>query len=166
VTRHPARRRREAVGQVSCNMTPMIDCTFQLIIFFILASQMASESLAKLLLADPANSQAVPTAQVDEPNKAIVNVVSLAGETAEAGDAFSGRADRYQIGSMKIAIQDVDLLAEVLTRLKAVNSSDDFTVEVRADRRVDYRDVQPVMLAAAKAGIPKMNITALVDQDQ
>ena len=37
-------------GDVSFNVTPLVDCTFLLVIFFILTSQMASDSLTTLSL--------------------------------------------------------------------------------------------------------------------
>ena len=38
----------------------------------------------------------------------------------------------------------------------------DFTVQIRADHRVDYVQVEPVIAAAMVAEIPKMNIGALL----
>ena len=39
--------------QVEFNMTPMIDVTFQLILFFILVGQVASDALARMLVPEP-----------------------------------------------------------------------------------------------------------------
>ena len=65
-------------GDVSFNMTPMIDCVFQLIIFFILAGQVASQSLARVDLYKPWKSQAQKWNEKD-PNRVIVNIPSKAG---------------------------------------------------------------------------------------
>ena len=43
---------------IGINLTPMIDCTFQLIIFFILSTQLANRDLEKILLHRPVESQA------------------------------------------------------------------------------------------------------------
>ncbi len=166
MAKHWAFRERTTSGNVSFNMTPMIDCTFQLIIFFILASQMASESLARLQLARPYQSQAIPAEQIDSPGKVIVNVLSAVGDDEEFNPALLGKASRYQIGSVKIARDDVEGLQKLLADLKQASGVKNFCVEVRADHRVNYSEVQPVMLAAARARIPKMNITALTLLDQ
>jgi len=157
-------RRRDGSGELSFNMTPMIDCTFQLIIFFILASQIASRSLAELSLPRPHHSQAIPTEQVETPNNVVVNVISAADEDEQSeyeNPALAGRAERYEIDGMPVEVGDVDRLVDILARRKASSGVADFQVEVRADYRVSFSDVQPVMVAAGRAGIVKMNITAL-----
>jgi biopolymer transport protein ExbD len=147
-------------------MTPMIDCTFLLIIFFILAGQMASESLAHVELPDPEQSQAVPSERMDRPDKAIVNVIYATGEGEEEVPALIGKASRYQVGGVRVEPGDVDSLKGILERMKADSGSGEFSVEIRADERVDYADVFPVMQAAAAAKITKMNITALAERER
>jgi len=151
--------------QVSFNMTPMIDVTFQLIIFFIVAGQMASESLAKLVPPKPWESQAkeLKQDQFEQPNHAIVNVLSSDPDRKSSDPSLAGTALRYKVDAAEIAPDDVDALAVILERRKneaLAEGFKDFFVEVRAHHTVYYRDVEPVLKAAAKAGIPKMSITA------
>jgi len=153
-------RKRGVGGLVSFNMTPLIDCTFQLIIFFILASRMASDSLVAMPLPRPHESQAIPSEQIENPDKVIVNVLSAEDEGVAPG-GLSGKARRYQVGNMKISVENVEALRRTLVNLKRSSGSEDFCMEVRADRRVNFSEVYPVMLAAARAGIVNMNITAL-----
>lgn len=153
-------RQQGTAGEVGFNMTPMIDCTFQLIVFFIIASQIASKSLAQLDLHRPEVSQAIPSEKMKTPNRVIVNVLSGAGGKG-ANPALIGKARRYEIDGNPIAVGDFARLVEFLTRRKRESASADFRVEIRADHRVSFMDVQPVMLAAAEARIVKMNITAL-----
>jgi len=165
MAKHLAYKRRTPLGQVEFNMTGMIDCTFQLIIFFFLAGQMASESLTDLVLPHPERSQAIPSEQIENPSKAIVNVVSAVGEGDDVNPALLGKAERYQIGGIKLHVGERELLCDVLKRLKRASNSEEFTLEIRADHRVDYSEVQPVMQAAVSAGIAKMNITAITDSE-
>ena len=165
MAKHWAFRKRTGSGDVSFNMTPMIDCTFQLIIFFILTSQMASESLTKLDLPRPLRSQAIPSEQIDSPGKVIVNVLSAVGEGTDENPALIGKASRYQIGGLKIERGDVETLYQSLAKLKQSSGAKEFCVEIRADHRVNFSEVQPVMLAAARAQILKMNITALTHME-
>jgi len=143
-------------------MTPMIDCTFQLILFFILAGQMASESIATLQLHRPLESQAISQEEMQTPNKVIVNVLSA--EDAQGVDSpLALMASNYEIDGQSIHLGNTARLAEVLAERKARSVAEDFFVEIRADSRVSYAYVAPVMAAAAAAGIEKMNLTALLD---
>ncbi len=154
-------RQLGAGGGLGLNMTPMIDCVFQLIIFFILAGQVASKSLPTLALHRPDASQAIPSKEIKTPNRVIVNVLSAADENQETNPALAGEAKRYEIDGNPIPIGDFARLVKFLTRRKGQSGAGDFYLEIRADHRVDFGDVQPVMLAAAEARIVKMNITAL-----
>ncbi|MBT7171008.1 MAG: hypothetical protein HN909_04480, partial [Phycisphaerales bacterium] len=49
------KQRRIEPGATEPDLTPMIDCVFQLIIFFMLTAQMASDQ-AKLILPKPKNT--------------------------------------------------------------------------------------------------------------
>ena len=166
MARHLAYKRQGTAGEVGINMTPMIDCTFLLITFFILTSQMVSQSLVKLDLPRPEESQAIPSDRMKTPNKVIVNVLPLLGVTEEGEAASSFKTARYEIDGRAIAVGDVERLVEVFRARKERSGTkaartDDFHVEIRADHRVRFGDVHPIMLAAAEAGIVNMNITAL-----
>jgi biopolymer transport protein ExbD len=136
-------------GDVAFNMTPMIDVTFQLIIFFILASQMASGTLAKVDLPRPYRSAAVAHARSGE-DKVIVNVLR---------DAAGGAV--YKIEGRSIAAARAGELREILAGRRAAGQGP--LLEVRADRRAPYAAVAPVLDAAARAGYTRMNITALLE---
>jgi len=155
-------------GTVEFNMTPMIDVTFQLIIFFILAGQIASDALAKMELSDPWRSKATNEEVImDTPNRVIVNIVSRAKAKDKTADiATAGEAKEWRVGSMVIRAGNRDELQRLLEQQynvwKAGGGEGDYHVEIRADRRVRYAQVEPAMLAASAVGIPKMNITALL----
>lgn len=163
-------RRGAEAEAVSINMTPMIDVTFQLIIFFILAGQLASQELAKVELHRPYDSQAIPEEKMPK-DRVIVNVVSRAA-TVEKGEPVSpflaAQAEEYRVGATPITVGDTRTLVEALKKrreqVEAMERDQDkkVFVEVRADFRVSYSQVEPVMLAAAAAGFEKMHLTALV----
>ncbi len=147
--------RDRPAGDVSFNMTPLIDCTFLLIVFFILASQMASSALSQLQLHRPVRSQAIVPAS--PPERVIVNIISIDESVT------STRASHYEIDGVAISLDRVDLLTHELNRRLIRAGEAEFFVEIRADSRVWYGDVFPVMSAATDAGISRMNITALVE---
>lgn len=157
-------------GAVGINMTPMIDCTFQLLIFFVLTAQFASEDLARLVLPRPNPSMAQYDPGKPMPNRIIVNIVSKAGDEKEdLRDPFeSGKAKFYKIGMRKFAPEEMHLLEAELQRRKEEAFGKGFKeifLEIRADKDVNFQYVEAVMMAAAKVGIPKMNITALLERE-
>ena len=154
-------KRTVAAGTIEFNMTPMIDCTFQLILFFILASQVASEALAKLDLPRPETSQAIPSEETETPNRVIVNVISAA-EDGGGNPALADKAKRYEINRNAIQVGDIERLVDIFhDRMQGLSKPEDFYVEIRADYHVGFGEVQPIMLACAEAGIVNLYLTAL-----
>ena len=110
-------------GAAEVNLTPMIDCTFQLIIFFILTAQMASEQ-AKVLIATPAESMALSVVDPKAPpfpNKVTVNICGKFGDDKQdKRDASqSSSAEFYQIGQKRIEVHEEELLIQILKDAKA-----------------------------------------------
>ena len=153
------------------NMTPMIDVTFQLIIFFILAGQMSSQELARSIkLSMPHHSQATRDVPEQALNRVVVNVVAKAAlvDNVDLLDgSLQSQASHYEVMGEVI---DVSNLPELLNKLKEFKDNakakgqeeKDFTVVIRADHRVNYGQVEPAIAAAVNAEIPKMNIAALL----
>jgi biopolymer transport protein ExbD len=160
-------------GAVEFNMTPMIDCTFQLIIFFILSATVLSDALADLELHRPFESQASDNKDLNKlPNRIIVNVISDAKDKDDKDSLESSVARAYMVNGKTIEIGNRETLVEAIkdgaTKAKT-NGFKDFYVEVRADHRVSFGAVQGVLKAAAAGGKgidinTKMNITALTDK--
>jgi len=174
------KKKTVGTGQMDINMTPMIDCTFQLIIFFILTAQMAAQEIAPVAVPEPYESMAINELEDggnlnQMPNKVTVNIVGPYGnELKDRKAGNSGDAKYYQIGDKKIVIGDQEELTAVMElHLESFKKDEQdkgkkpdtskFFVEIRGDQDVDYAHVAPVMQAAGNAGISKMNITALVD---
>jgi biopolymer transport protein ExbD len=184
-----AKKVRPGGGEIGINMTPMIDCTFQLIIFFILAAKLANADLAELLVSDPHKSKAVvPDEKTGEgglqniPNKVIVNVVNVYGKDKKRPDLLQSReVAAYIVGTNEFWLKPNKKGKKVVTLEQAYRSLvdllkkrkdnarsmgyDKFFVEVRGDRDIQYFDIQPVLEAAAVVGIANMNITAIADKD-
>ena len=135
---------RRSSTSTQINMTPMIDVTFLLIIFFLLSSHLAQqETQTELVL--PAVSSGNQAA-VDNRPRLSVNVradgsITL-GSTPTSREEMSGRLqiEREKLGP-------------------------DMEVRIRADRSVPYKTVEPILLACADAGI--WNVTfAVVKRDE
>ena len=122
-------------GSIGFNMTPMIDIVFLLIIFFILSSHFArQETQLELALPEAASGQ---EALVDETRRLIVSVLPegqllLAGTPVDAGEL-----------AQKIAYE-------------SEQSGGDLEVRIRSDRQAPYRQVEPILVACARAGVWKV----------
>ncbi len=178
-----AKRMNAAAGEaVGFNMTPMIDCVFQLIIFFILTGQVANDAYAKdVQVVRPEDSRAIPASVAKFPNKVTVNVVSKAAGQENPDPVRAATAGFYQINTEKFDVGQWDQMIEVIRLRKkefetqfgdagASPAGDTdkggrkFFLEVRADERVNWEYVAPVIRAGVEAGISKLNITAMIKQ--
>ncbi|GMV95811.1 MAG: biopolymer transporter ExbD [Phycisphaerae bacterium] len=128
------------------NMTPLIDVTFLLLTYFMLASHFSSAEKPDMKLPSPDASQAVARHQED---KVIINMMY---QGPDAGPALS-------FGP--VAVETLDALAERLTRLAEHNPRVELTL--RADRRVRYGDVRRVMEMAAAANLGNLKLVAETD---
>ncbi len=138
--RAPSRRRSMGVG---INMTPMIDVVFQLIIFFLVSSHLAKQEAQLPLPLPVADSSLAPE---PTPAKHVVINVLAGGELLLAGRPVVA-----------------DQLAERLRTLRDEQS--ELEVKIRADRRVEYRHVEPIMLACYQAGMRKVTYSVYRSRD-
>jgi biopolymer transport protein ExbD len=122
-------------GSLEFNMTPMIDVTFQLIIFFLVSNQMAAqETLVELDL--PVAESGDELRDQDAQHRFTINVVS-GGDMMVAGDAL----DVAQLGQ----------------RLAAQRAKDDkLEVRIRTDRAVEYGRVKPILKECLKNDVWKV----------
>lgn len=144
---------------MTVNMTPMIDCVFQLLIFFMLTTQMASADFVNMTVPKPDLSQAK---KPQEGNKVVVNVEPFSKEEIAADSARKGMAKQYGLGSLKIKRGDVEKLVRELNKARRTSESPkDFVVELRADKSIRYDQIEPVLRAMQQAELGKMFITAM-----
>ena len=168
------KQRRSAGGGVEeVNMTPMIDCTFQLIIFFVLTAKMAQED-AEVLVPNPYETGAVIGKKGNKLFKyrVTVNIPNKYGKDVKNREPIlAGRATHYVIGKERVDVGDIDALVSIFEgyrsrALKDKISPDDFFMEIRCDKDIAFDSVLPVMLAASQAKIKKMAITAIADTEK
>ena len=129
-------RHGQASTTINANMTPMIDVTFLLIVFFVVVSQIVDAEAVPMDL--PAPDHAVAGVS-DEPDRVIVNLVPLDG----------GEVAGIIVGGHSIAWDSMDeLTAIVHTRLQG-GASD---VHLRADRATKYTHIHHVIEAIRAVG--------------
>ncbi|MGQ9504382.1 MAG: ExbD/TolR family protein [Thermogutta sp.] len=120
-----------AEPKVRLNLTPMIDVTFQLILFFLLAGHMAQqESQTDLTLPQARTGEKMAESDA---RRLVINVLAD-GRVFLAGELLSG-----------------ERLTQVLAAER--NTAERVEVRIRTDRETPYRFISPILLACAKTGL-------------
>lgn len=114
------------------NLTPLIDVTFLLIVFFVMSSQMISDETAMEMTLPRETSG--ETAERDENGKLIVNVPT---------------ADAIFIGAKRVSLPE---LRERLVREKS-RATAPISARIRTNRDVPYGAIEPILVACAQAGV-------------
>ncbi len=127
--------KRRELGTLEFNMTPMIDVTFQLIIFFLVANNMLNQENQVPVSLPKAASGRQPSDELAR--HVTINIL----------------AD----GQLLLGSQPVDV-AELGRRIdfEAGQKGAELEVRIRSDRDVPYRFVEPSMTACAKSGVWKV----------
>lgn len=144
------------------NLTPLIDVTFQLIIFFMLVNNIISKETVELKvpkLHDP------KVKELGDVRRVVVNIVPPSdanpSDRFTAGDwlKVNGSAEFVQVGQTRYVIGDDD--AAITADLKeSVRDNEEVQVLLRADGATYYDNMQPVMASITKAGIKTVNLVA------
>lgn len=145
--RYRQRHKLLSGGSGRINMTPMIDVTFLLLTFFMLASHFASAERTDVELPTPQENQSEHRRFRE---KVIVNVL-YTEEAAEPG---------YMLGALPIAT--LEALELRLARLAEQNPG--VEVILRADRRLDYGQVREVMKAISNLRFTRLQVVTELEE--
>ena len=116
---------------VGFNMTPMIDVVFLLIIFFLVSSHLAQRE-NRIRVELPSASSGQPESTDTSPR--VTLTLQTGGRLWLAGRRFTKE--------------------QLLTRLQQQSTQNaNVELRIRCDRRIPYRDVEPVLAQAVAAGI-------------
>ncbi|MBT8486723.1 MAG: biopolymer transporter ExbD [Phycisphaerales bacterium] len=154
-----SRLHRRGPAELHANLTPMIDVTFLLIVFFVLVSQIVEVENVDMSLPELADPR---TELPGDEQRAVINVVPAA----------DGSAREYKLGATVLPATEggrrqlTDELASLLRRNPSMR------INLRADQRTHYEWVQPVLqavsTAAGNAGDvgarPRINLVVVRDE--
>jgi biopolymer transport protein ExbD len=128
-------RKGKPSSAINANMTPMIDVTFLLIVFFVAVSQIVDRDLVPLDLPSPERA----TSAVPEEKHVTVNLVPLSG----------GEIAGIVVGGHAIAADAMgELTAIVNTRIEGGV----IDVHLRADRQTKYQYIHRAIEAIRETG--------------
>ncbi len=153
-------RKQDKQADVGINMTPMIDVVFQLITFFMLASQFASAEVDKsITVPDLMESRAL----VNDPKPPIRLIINIAADIADddpTGVRSKGLA-YIKVGPIDVGDDTVRLREQLdLGKARADALKGNLILILRAHRTLAWQHVQQVMGEAAKAGIKDVQLAA------
>ena len=150
-------------GKTELQMTPMIDVVFQLIIFFMLVSQIIAEEAVMMIVPELDEPK---TREIGEITRITVNVAPTDYDPErEISDlSIPGEATLVKVGLDAYSIDDMEGVTKALKSVKEQN--EEVEVMLRADAGLYYDSVQPVMQAIATAGIVKVNLVAYLPKDK
>lgn len=171
-------------GNLQLNMTSMLDIVFQLIIFFILVTNFAAADLPPMEPPQPENSQAQ---KLEGITTRIVNIVPALSRTGldQYGNPVeepTGKASHvmaydqyfsapgYTLSEVpereRGKVKSLSVLLDLLQNEKQQEGNEDMMADLRVDRAITYKDVQPVMKTITDARISRVNLVAYVDPNQ
>ncbi len=138
--RVPSRARS---GEIGFNMTPMIDVVFLLIIFFLVSSHLARQE-SQLELPLPVADSGIEALDESAP-RVVINIRSN-GDILLGGTRVSPDELRQRLGFER-------------------ERSGQLELRIRGDRRVPYRFVEPIMLAAFREQIYDVTFAVYRSED-
>jgi len=130
------------------NMTPMIDIVFQLLVFFMVASHLAGADRDPMALPKPTHSQAK---EKEFSDRLVINLFSDA----------TGKI--LKIKANADLVKDIPSLVDILMRIGPSLEACHGSVILRADRHMQFSEVEKVLQAIADSGITSLNIAAEQD---
>jgi biopolymer transport protein ExbD len=127
-------------ANVQANLTPLIDVTFLLIVFFVLVSQIVEAEHVEMDLPQP--REAASHRPGDE-NRVVINLLP--------GPPASGSILGYRLGGREFmpGREGVEQLTERLAEMYRANPT--LHINLRADRSTHYEWIDPVMQAISRA---------------
>jgi biopolymer transport protein ExbD len=140
-----AKEKSASTQDVELNMTPMIDVVFNLIIFFMVITDLTQRELEELTL--PVSDQAVEDTQTST-DRVIINVI-------KGPDWEENRAVRVMIGGREYDWQQLrEYLYVAAARGKPdLDAPSEVPVLIRCDKDIRWREVQWVMQSCADAAV-------------
>ncbi len=124
------------------DMTPMIDCVFLLLIFFMVSATMSKVDQTPEVVLPVAPKAAIPE---DLRNRGVVNIVPLG--TAAGGGATSEEMPFLIYGQLA----DEPGLVKAISERRA--NEPDLRIYMRVDRNAEFKIVKRAIRACATAGI-------------
>jgi biopolymer transport protein ExbD len=167
-----SRRRHRGLPPLSegvVNVTPLIDVVMVMIVFFMLVAKIGVDTGVDRTIAIPASILGTDIKQMDVPNSLTLNVRAGLADQPDVTALLKGSLQELGVkdaqghnplaDSLKFFRYGKDLLPGGWG-VNADNPS--FNVIIRGDRDMDYKYLEPVLLACAEANVKSVNFSTEV----
>lgn len=157
----------KGAGTPAFNLTPMIDVTFQLIIFFMLVNNIVAEESVTLVVPKLFEPKVVELNEKQE--RITINVIPP--DEASATDRMTksdplkifGEPRGVKVGLNTFGMDQLDQMSDDLK--SSVQRNEQIVVLLRADASTPYEHMQPVMAAITRAGIKVVHLVAFMPEE-
>jgi biopolymer transport protein ExbD len=143
-----AKRKKIKIPKPELNITAMMDLVLNLIMFFVLVANFASSQLPAV---EPPKPDASAAKASKGANKVVVNLLAQA-----QGDSW--QVSHVEIAKARYEVTQYPALTDFIAEEK--RRQPNIEIYLRADKRLTYADVQPVMMAIVGGGVAKINVVA------
>lgn len=130
-------------GDIAMDMTPMIDVTFQLIIFFMLLMDMSTKELEDLVL--PKAENASPDKPNPQDRRAVVNITADGRVLVKRDLLYDPKNDDGYVKLKEFLYQKARLMPKAPTEPGGSIMAPDKPILVRADQATPFKYIQKVM---------------------
>ena len=144
-----ARKKKDPLSaeDIELNMTPMIDVVFNLIIFFMIVTDMTQKELEDLVLPD--SKASVEDKDDQEDTRVIINITKHPKTWASKKEVqIKIKAVEYDLDALKSHLWKIAETKRNPDDPSGANPSEVFVL-VRCDREIPWKEVQWVMQACA-----------------
>ena len=133
-------------AQIEANLTPMIDITFLLVVFFVVVSTISEVESVEMKLPEPQ-----PTASAPPPNqsRSVLNVLP-----DENGEAVG-----YRLNSVDYPLGPAGISALRTAMIPMLRNNPELRINLRADRRTTQQHIAPLLNAITEANTSSGNET-------
>lgn len=155
----PRDRDRFPLASIEANLTPMIDISFLLVIFFVLVTRISDAERAEMALAEVPAGVA---ARAEEEARSVLNVLP----------GTDGRAAGYRLNGVDHPATPEGLAALAEELAAGYRRNPQLAVHLRADRSTRYEWVEPAMRATTTAAriagggaLPRLSLVVEEERD-
>ena len=146
-------------------MTPLIDVTFLLIIFFMIISNIIAEESVEMIVPELNKPE---VRELDDAKRLVVNVAPAPYGKADRQQnhlKWPGAAALVQIGLKQFGVDQMEwVTADLIHAVDNAPTNDEGNSELevllRADAALHYDQVEPVLGAISAAGIGKVHLVS------
>src|SRR4051812_13145476 len=162
------RRRRgmPRVNEGAVNVTPLIDVVMVMIVFFMLVAKIGIDTGVDRTIAIPASILGTDPKQLDIPNSLTLNVRPGLADQPDITALLNGNLQELRLKDS----QGRNPLADSLKYFRygkdlapggwGINGDNpNFNIIIRGDGDMDYRYLEPVLLACAEANVKSVNFS-------